>query len=90
KLPPRLGAGTLIVQHMPPGFTGSLAARLDRSSQLTVREAVTGDRLDPGTALLAPGGQHLRLSDDGTANLTEEPEIGGLRPRADLTIKDAA
>ena len=90
KLPSRLGAGTLIVQHMPPGFTGSLAARLDRSSSLTVREAVTGDVLDPGTALIAPGGRHLRVSDDGHAQLTAEPEIGGLRPRADLTIKDAA
>ena len=90
KLPARLGAGTLIVQHMPPGFTGSLAARLDRSSPLTVREATSGDSLDPGTALIAPGGQHLRVSSDGRMSLTEEPEIGGLRPRADLTIKDAA
>ncbi len=90
KLPARLGAGTLIVQHMPPGFTGSLAARLDRSSGLTVREATSGDSLDPGTALIAPGGQHLRVSSDGRMSLTEEPEIGGLRPRADLTIKDAA
>ena len=90
KLPARLGAGTLIVQHMPPGFTGSLAARLDRSSQLNVREAVSGEALDPGAALLAPGGLHLRLADDGRTSLTEEPEIGGLRPRADLTIKDAA
>jgi two-component system, chemotaxis family, protein-glutamate methylesterase/glutaminase len=90
KLPARLGAGTLIVQHMPPGFTGSLAARLDRSSDLTVREATSGDSLDPGTALIAPGGQHLRVSSDGRMSLTHEPEIGGLRPRADLTIKDAA
>jgi two-component system, chemotaxis family, protein-glutamate methylesterase/glutaminase len=90
QLPSQLGAGTLIVQHMPPGFTGSLAARLDRSSQLTVREAATGDVLDPGTALLAPGGQHLRVADNGHAQLTEDAEVGGLRPRADLTIKDAA
>jgi two-component system chemotaxis response regulator CheB len=46
--------------------------------------------LDPGTALLAPGGQHLRVADNGHAQLTEDAEIGGLRPRADLTIKDAA
>ena len=46
--------------------------------------------LDPGTALLAPGGSHLRLSPEGRTTLTDEAEIGGLRPRADLTIKDAA
>jgi two-component system, chemotaxis family, protein-glutamate methylesterase/glutaminase len=90
KLPSPLGSGTMIVQHMPPGFTGSLAARLDRSSPLTVAEAQGGERLDPSTALLAPGGWHLRLSDDGRASLSDEPEIGGLRPRADLTIQDAA
>jgi two-component system chemotaxis response regulator CheB len=90
KLPNPLGAGTLIVQHMPPGFTGSLAARLDREGQLAVREAAIGDALAPGVALLAPGGSHLRLEADRTARLSDEAPIGGLRPRADLTILDAA
>jgi two-component system chemotaxis response regulator CheB len=90
KLPSPLGAGALIVQHMPPGFTSSLADRLDRASSLTVREAASGDRLDPGTVLVAPGGRHLRISSDRTTVLDEEPPIGGLRPRADLTIGDAA
>lgn len=89
-LPGRLGAGTLIVQHMPPGFTASLASRLDRSSAIAVREAAGGERLDPGVALLAPGGSHLRLAPDGSARLSGDAEIGGLRPRADLTITDAA
>jgi two-component system, chemotaxis family, protein-glutamate methylesterase/glutaminase len=89
-LPAELGEGTLIVQHMPPGFTGSLAARLDRESALTVREAGPGDRLDRRTALLAPGGSHLRLDDQRHARLSDEPAIGGLRPRADLTIADVA
>jgi two-component system, chemotaxis family, protein-glutamate methylesterase/glutaminase len=90
KLPAPLGVGTLIVQHMPAGFTGSLAARLDASSKLRVLEAAGGEKLDPGTALLAPGGRHLRLSPDGRTELSEEPAIGGLRPRADLLIEDAA
>jgi two-component system chemotaxis response regulator CheB len=90
KLPAPLGIGTLIVQHMPAGFTGSLAARLDASSALNVREAVGGERLDARTALLAPGGRHLRLSQDGRTTLTDEPAVGGLRPRADLLIEDAA
>src|SRR5205823_10310366 len=62
RLPEKLGSGTLIVQHMPAGFTHSLAARLDRSAGLTVREAETGDRPSPGEALVAPGGSHLRLA----------------------------
>jgi two-component system chemotaxis response regulator CheB len=90
RLPGRLGLGTLIVQHMPPGFTESLATRLDQRSQLRVREAAGGERLDPGTALLAPGGKHLRLTGDAITELTEEPAVGGLRPRADLLIEDAA
>jgi len=90
KLPAPLGAGTMIVQHMPPGFTGSLAARLDGSSPLNVREAVAGEAIDPRSALLAPGGLHLRLRPDGRTVLSEEDAVGGLRPRADLLIEDAA
>jgi len=89
-LPPRLGEGALIVQHMPAGFTGSLAARLDRMSPLHVREAALGDQLEPGTALIAPGGTHLRLDGARQARLTDEAPVGGLRPRADLTIADVA
>jgi two-component system chemotaxis response regulator CheB len=90
KLPPSLGLGTLIVQHMPPGFTGSLAARLDGASALGIREAVEGEALDPRSALIAPGGRHLRLRADGRTTLTDEAAVGGLRPRADLLIEDAA
>jgi two-component system chemotaxis response regulator CheB len=90
KLPSPLGAGAVIVQHMPAGFTGSLAERLDRASPLSVREAVEADKLDPGSALVAPGGRHLRLRPNRTAELSDEDPIGGLRPRADLTIADAA
>jgi two-component system, chemotaxis family, protein-glutamate methylesterase/glutaminase len=93
RLPERLGAGALVVQHMPAGFTTSLAERLDRGAALTVREAAGGDALTPDTLLLAPGGSHLRL--DGGAGrpvvrLSDDPPVGGLRPRADLTIADAA
>jgi two-component system chemotaxis response regulator CheB len=90
ELPSPLGAGTLIVQHMPPGFTASLASRLDAASALGVREAVDGEPLQPGAALLAPGGAHLRLGDDRRARLSGDAPIGGLRPRADFTIADAA
>ena len=90
KLPARLGIGTLIVQHMPPGFTKSLAARLDQASALSIREADGGELLDPGVALLAPGGKHMRVAAGGRVSLSDEPEIGALRPRADLMISDAA
>jgi two-component system chemotaxis response regulator CheB len=89
-LPSPLGAGVLVVQHMPPGFTGSLAARLNSSSPLSIREAAQGDQVSPGMALVAPGGSHLRLADQRGLGLSDDAAIGGLRPRADLTIADAA
>jgi two-component system, chemotaxis family, protein-glutamate methylesterase/glutaminase len=90
RLPARLGTGGLLVQHMPPGFTASLAARLDGASALSVREARTGDVLDAGSLLVAPGGSHLRVSDDRRLRLADDAPEGGLRPRADFTIADAA
>jgi two-component system chemotaxis response regulator CheB len=90
RLPARLGAGTLIIQHMPPGFTASLAARLDAASPLSIREAAGGETLAPDTALIAPGGSHLRLGADRRVRLSDDAPLGGLRPRADLTIADAA
>lgn len=59
KLPGNLDAGVVVVQHMPPDFTRYLANRLDELSELTVREAVAGDQILPGQALIAPGGKHL-------------------------------
>jgi two-component system, chemotaxis family, protein-glutamate methylesterase/glutaminase len=90
RLPASLGTGSLIVQHMPPGFTASLAARLDGMSKLTVREAVGHEAMDPRHIYLAPGGSHLRMGDDRKVRLSDEAPMGGLRPRADLTIADAA
>jgi len=91
KLPSPLGAGTLIVQHMPPGFTAPLAARLDKASLLHVREASEGDVVAREDVFIAPGGSHMHLHAGGKISLTADEEpIGGLRPRADLTIVDAA
>jgi two-component system chemotaxis response regulator CheB len=89
ELPSPLGAGGFIVQHMPAGFTASLASRLDRDSRLTVREATGGEQLQPNTLLMAPGGSHLRF-DTERARLSDDAPIGALRPRADLTIADIA
>ena len=75
---------------MPPGFTAPLAARLDRASSLTVTEAGGHDRISPSHALLAPGGRHMRILSPGIVSLSDEPAVGGLRPCADITIRDAA
>ncbi len=90
QLPSPLGAGLVIVQHMPAGFTASLAGRLDAASPLTVAEVQGGETLSPGTALLAPGGAHLRLDGTRHAQLSDDAPVGGLKPRADFTIEDAA
>src|SRR6201991_3955472 len=90
KLPSPLGSGSLIVQHMPAGFTASLATRLDGSRPLNVIEAKPGDTVDATRLLLAPGGAHLRMESDGRVRLSDDAPMGGLRPRADLTIADAA
>jgi two-component system chemotaxis response regulator CheB len=90
KLPASLGNGTLIVQHMPAGFTTALAARLDRVSKLTITEAHAKDHLVGTKALLAPGGHHMRIEKGGVIALSDAPPVGGLRPRADITICDAA
>jgi two-component system chemotaxis response regulator CheB len=90
RLPSPLGAGTLIVQHMPAGFTASLATRLDGHSPLSVREAAGGETLAPGTAFIAPGGAHLRIDAERRLRLSDDAPVGGLRPRADFTIADAA
>jgi two-component system, chemotaxis family, protein-glutamate methylesterase/glutaminase len=90
KLPSPLGSGSLIVQHMPAGFTASLAARLDGASRLKVAESTGGEAIEPSRLYLAPGGAHLRIGDDKRVRLSDEAPMGGLRPRADLTIADAA
>lgn len=90
RLPARLGAGVLIVQHMPEGFTASLAQRLDADSAMAVTEAADGDRIEPGRALVARAGRHLEVAGPDRVRLSSAPPIGALRPRADITIASAA
>lgn len=70
-LPSDIGAAIVISQHMPPGFTKSFAERLNKLSSLVVSEAVSGDRLVPGTVLIAPGGYHLTVKRDRIALFAE-------------------
>ncbi|MGD0166711.1 MAG: chemotaxis protein CheB [Gaiellaceae bacterium] len=89
-LPPLLGIGTVVVQRLPEGFTSALADRLDHYSALEVREALGGEQLNPSTVYFAPGGSHLRLAGDAKLLVSTEEPIDGLRPRADVTVSDAA
>lgn len=82
-----IGKGLLIVQHMPSGFTQSLAARLDSYCGLEIREAVAGDKIKPTHGYVAQGGRHLRIRRN-RVELSNEAAIGGLRPCADVTIAD--
>jgi two-component system chemotaxis response regulator CheB len=63
-LPGDLGAAVLVAQHMPAGFTATLAQRIDQRSPLRVREASDGDRALPGTVLIAPGKTQMTLERD--------------------------
>lgn len=85
-----IGAGGIVVQHMPVGFTAALARRIDAASTLEVREAVTGDRLSPTALLVAPAGVHLRVDARARLRLEAGASIGGVMPRADVTIEDLA
>lgn len=89
-LPADLGVPIVIVQHMPPGFTASLAQRLEQISPFVVREAVPGDRLKAGQILVAPGGHHLQFDAGGVARLTQDPPIHGVRPAVDITLASLA
>ena len=89
-LPADLGVPIVIVQHMPPGFTASLARRLEQTSPFTVREA-GGRRPAPARLILvAPGGHHLEFDAGGVARLTDEPPIHGVRPAVDITLASLA
>jgi two-component system chemotaxis response regulator CheB len=89
-LPRNLPAPVIVVQHMPATFTRLLADRLDRFSELEVKEAQDGDRLVDGHCYIAPGGKHLELLPGETLRLTNDPPIGGLRPCADITFHTVA
>ena len=89
-LPESLPAGVLIVQHMPPGFTRSLAQRLAQMSRLKVSEARAGDKIEPGVALVAPGGYHMVVNRDKAVSLDTSPYVHGVRPAVDVTMESAA
>lgn len=89
-LPADLKLAIVVVQHMPAGFTATLAERLDADSRVSVAEAQPGDRPMPGSVLIAPGDRHLEFDDRGQVVLTDGPLVNGCRPAADVTMLSAA
>jgi two-component system chemotaxis response regulator CheB len=89
-LPNPLGAGVLIVQHLPVGFSASLASRLSSVGRLPVIEAASGDTIGLDRIALAPGDDHLISSISGRIQLVALPSVHGVRPAADVTLQSVA
>ena len=85
-----MNAPMVLVQHMPAGFTKSMADRLNEISPIAVKEAEEGDVLQKGHVYIAPGGKHMEVkkNPDGTHKivLNDMPAIGGLKPCANITF----
>jgi two-component system, chemotaxis family, protein-glutamate methylesterase/glutaminase len=89
-LPNDFPAAILIVQHMPPLFTKSLAERLSQASQIKVIEACDGSKIEVGQALLAPGSYHMVATKGNRISLNQDPPVQGVRPSIDVTMKSVA
>jgi len=85
--------GTLIVQHMPPGFTKSFADNLNGMFPFEVKEAQDGDQVVPGRVLIAPGNYHMEITRSGAfyyAKLHQGPPLHSVRPAADYLMRSMA
>ena len=92
-LPGDLPYPVILTQHMPPGFTASLATRLNTLSAISVKEAEEGDELKAGWVYIAPGGKHLEITEKGSrlvCHLSDEPPVGNLKPCADIMYRSLA
>jgi len=93
RLPKGFPAAVLVVQHIPVGFTKSLADRLAAKSPLVVREAVDGEPVRPGQVLIAPAGTHMKVagrSHSAIVRLDDEPRQSLHRPSVDVLMGTVA
>lgn len=93
RLPAKLGAPVVIVQHMPAGFTASLAERLNTLCELTVKEAAEGDVLEAGNVYIAMGGKHLNIRPSGgrhVVSYSDEAPREGVKPCANYMYESLA
>jgi two-component system chemotaxis response regulator CheB len=89
-LPADFPAAIVMVQHLDPRHRSLMSDILGRHTQLKVREAREGDRLQPGTAFVAPPNFHLLVHPDGTLHLTQTELVHFVRPSADLLFESTA
>lgn len=94
-LPDHFNVPVLIVQHMPPLFTGSLANSLNNKSRLTVKEAENGDTITGGTVYIAPGGKQMKIvaGGDGISRkikITDDPPENSCKPSVDYLFRSIA
>jgi two-component system chemotaxis response regulator CheB len=94
KIPGNIGVPLLIVQHMPPVFTQSLAESLSPKCAVRVREASQGEMVEPNTAYIAPGGRQMRLvpGPEGRkmVQITDDPPENNCRPAVDYLFRSVA
>lgn len=95
KIPSDIGVPILIVQHMPPLFTKSLAKSLDSKCKINVKEGEEGEKLLPGTAFIAPGGKHMKISasasgKDYIIRITDDPPENNCKPAVDYLFRSVS
>lgn len=93
KLPGDFPAAVLVVQHMPPGFTKSLAERLSATSSLLVKEGENGEAIIPGRVYIAPGDFHMTVALSGlkpVLQVDQSMPVGGHRPAVDPLFMSVA
>lgn len=90
---PKESPGMVIVQHIPPTFSRMFAERLNESTSLTVQEAQSGDRIEPGKVLIAPGDMHMRVVKEGIQYKVEcfqGDKVNGHCPSVDILFESVA
>lgn len=93
KLPSDFPASVLVVQHMPAGFTGSLAERLNWQSEISVVEATDNMDIIPAQVVIAKGGKHMVIAESGgkcKIKLNDGPTRQGVKPNADILMESCA
>lgn len=95
KIPPDIGVPILIVQHMPPIFTQTLANSLNKKCALTVKEAVNGEPVCPNTAFIAPGGKQMKIITNSNTQaaiikITDDPAENSCKPSVDYLFRSIA
>jgi two-component system chemotaxis response regulator CheB len=89
-LPKDFAAAVVVLQHLDPRHRSLMAEILSRRTGLPVQEAAEGDRLSPGTVLIAPPNKHLLVNPDGVVSLTQTELVHFVRPSADLLFESLA